>query len=181
MVVGSPGCYQSPATFYVFNGKKLKSIVTPPGAPNDSSYNVRLLVLPTGQILEDDGSSDVEVYSGGTRPYPGIAPAISSVPTTLTPGTTYTISGKHFNGYTQANFYGDDDQQATNYPLVRIVNGSTGHVFYCRTHNVSYMGIGSNKNVSTKFDVPSGIETGASTLYVIVNGIPSAGVSVTVS
>ncbi len=54
-------------------------------------------------------------------------------------------------------------------------------MFYCRTHNHSYMGIGSNKTVSTMFDVPSGIETGASTIYVVVNGIVSAGVSVTVS
>ncbi len=181
MVAASPGCYQTPATFYIFNGKKLKSIATPPNAPNDSSYNVRLLVLPTGQILEDDSSSDVEVYTGGTIPYPGIAPTISSVPSSLTPGSTYTVQGKRFNGFSQANFYGDDDQQATNYPLVRIVNNSTGHVFYCRTHNHSYMGIGSNKTVSTMFDVPSGIETGASTIYVVVNGIVSAGVSVTVS
>jgi hypothetical protein len=181
MVVASPGCYQAPATFYIFNGKKLKSIAAPPDAPNDSSYNVRLLVLPTGQILETDGSTDVEVYTGGTSPYPGIAPTVSSVSSTLAPGSTYTISGKRFNGYSQANFYGDDDQQATNFPLVRIVNKATGHVFYCRTHNHSYMGIGSNKTVTTKFDVPSGIETGASTLYVVVNGIVSAGVSVTVS
>ncbi len=181
MVTASPGCYNSPATFYIFNGKKLKNIVAPPNAPNDSSYDFRLLVLPTGQILATDGSSDVEIYTGGTIPYPGIAPTISSVPSSLTPGSTYTISGKRFNGFSQANFYGDDDQQATNYPLVRIVNNSTGHVFYCRTHNHSYMGIGSNKTVSTMFDVPSGIATGASTIYVVVNGIKSAGVSVTVS
>jgi hypothetical protein len=185
MVVASPStrsnCYQPPSTFYRFNGKKLKSIATPPNAPNDSSYNVRLLVLPTGQTMETDGSPDVEIYSGGSRPYAGIAPTISSVASTLAPGTTYTIGGKRFNGFSQANFYGDDVQEATNYPLVRIVNNSTGHVFYCKTHNHSYMGIGSSKTVSTMFDVPSGIETGASTLYVVVNGIQSAGVSVTVS
>ncbi len=181
MVVASPGCYNAPATFYVFNGKKLKSIAAPPDAPNDSSYNVRLLVLPTGQILETDGSTDVEIYSGGTRPYPGIAPSITSVPSSLSPGTTYTIHGKRFNGYSQANFYGDDVQEATNWPLVRIVNNATGHVFYCKTHNHSYMGIGSNKTVTTMFDVPSGIATGASTIYVVVNGIQSAGVSVTIS
>jgi hypothetical protein len=36
------------------------------------------------------------------------------------------------------------------------------------------------ETVSTNFDVPSGIETGASSLVVIANGIPSAPVSVTV-
>jgi len=181
MVIGSPGCYNAPATAYLFNGKTLTNIPAPPQFPNDSSYNVRLIVLPTGQIMEADGSTDVEIYTGSHKVYRGIAPSISSVPTTLAPGTTYTVSGKRFNGYTQANFYGDDDSQATNFPLVRIVNSSTGHVFYCKTHNHSYMGIGSRKTVSTKFDVPSGIETGASTLYVVVNGIQSVGISVTVS
>ncbi|MBV8345058.1 MAG: hypothetical protein JO190_08730 [Candidatus Eremiobacteraeota bacterium] len=181
MTVASPGCYNAPATAYIFNGKKLKNIAAPPNFPNDSSYMIQLLVLPTGQTMETDWSSDVEIYTGGTRPYPGIAPTISSVPSTLAPGTTYTISGKRFNGYTQANFYGDDATHATNYPLVRVVNSATGDVFYCKTHNHSYMGIGSNKTVSTMFDVPSGIETGASTIYVVVNGIVSAGVSVTIS
>ncbi len=186
MIAASPvtfgsGCYQPPSTFYRFTGRKLKSIVAPPNAPNDASYNVRLLVLPTGQIMEDDGSKDVEIYSGGTRPYPGIAPSITSVPSSLAPGTSYTVQGKRFNGFSQANFYGDDVQEATNFPLVRVVNNSTGHVFYCKTHGHSYMGIGSNKTVTTMFDVPSGIETGASTIYVVVNGIQSAGVSVTIT
>ncbi|HVR45865.1 MAG TPA: hypothetical protein VMT95_04430 [Candidatus Binatia bacterium] len=183
MIVASPGCYNAPATFYLFNGTAINSLAAPPNAPNDSSYNVRLLVLPTGQIMETDGSTDVEIYSGSAalHHHHSTAPSITSVPSSLAPGTTYTVSGRRFNGFTQANFYGDDVQEATNYPLVRIVNSSTGHVFYCKTHNHSYMGIGSSKTVSTMFDVPSGIETGASTLYVVVNGIQSAGVSVTVS
>jgi hypothetical protein len=67
-----------------------------------------------------------------------------------------------------------------NYPLVRITN-ATGHVFYPATHGHSTMGVATGaKIVSTKFDVPSGIETGASKLVVIANGIPSASVEVTV-
>jgi hypothetical protein len=31
--------------------------------------------------------------------------------------------------------YGDDSQAAANYPLVRITNDRTGHVFYSRTHD----------------------------------------------
>jgi hypothetical protein len=181
MVAGSPGLYQAPATFYIFKANKLNSIATPPNAPNDSSYNIRLLVLPTGQVMEADGSSDVEIYNGTSRVYAGIKPSISSVPSTLTHGNTYTIKGKRFNGASQANYYGDDVQEATNYPLVRIVNNSTGHVFYARTHGHSFMGVGSNRNVSTMFDVPSGIETGASMLYVVVNGIASSPASVTIN
>jgi hypothetical protein len=109
-----------------------------------------------------------------------IAPLITSVPATLVHGSTYKVVGKRFNGFSQANAYGDDDQQATNYPLVRITNNATGHVFYARTHGHSFMGIGSSASVSTMFDVPAGIETGASSLVVVANGIPSAPASVTV-
>ncbi|HYL26688.1 MAG TPA: hypothetical protein VEW74_02575 [Candidatus Nitrosotalea sp.] len=179
MVPASPGLYQSPASFYIYNGRKLTSIAGPPNEANDSSYNIRLLLLPTNQVLEDDGSGDIEIYSpgSGSNRY---APTIKSVPSTLTHGMTYKISGKLFNGMSQQNMYGDDVQQATNYPLVRITNNATGHVFYARTHDHSFMGVASMKTVSTMFDVPSGIETGASMIYVVTNGEQSNGVSVTI-
>ena len=180
MLPVSPGIYQAPAYFFIFNGKKLVSIPAPPNAANDSSYNIRLLLLPTGQVLETDGSSDVEIYTPGVRAEAKIAPIVTSVPTTLAHGSTYKIVGKRFNGFSQANAYGDDDQQATNYPLVRITNNATGHVFYARTHGHSFMGVGSSRSVSTMFDVPAGIETGASSLVVVTNGIASPAVSVTV-
>jgi len=79
-----------------------------------------------------------------------------------------------FNGPTQATAYGDDLQNATNYPLVRIVNSNSGHVFYCQTHNHSSMGVATGSAlVSTQFDVPTDIELGPSKLYVVANGIPS--------
>lgn len=181
MLPASPGLYNAPASYFIFNGKKLVGIAGPPNAPNDSSYNIRLLMLPNGQVLETDGSSDVEVYSSSRVPLARTAPAIASVPSTLTHGNTYTISGTHFNGFTQGNFYGDDAQQATNFPLVRIVNNATGDVFYARTHGHSFMGVASGKKVSTKFDVPAGIETGASMLYVIANGVASPPAAVTIN
>jgi len=176
----SPGAYNPPSLFYIFNGKSLKNFAGPPNAVNDSSYNFRLLMLPSGQVMETDYSDDVEIYTPSGNSDAGIAPQITSVPNTLTHGATYTVTGTRFNGVSQANAYGDDDQQATNYPLVRITNGATGHVFYARTHGVTSMGIGSKKSVSTMFDVPSTIDTGASTLVVVTNGIASPAVNVTV-
>jgi hypothetical protein len=179
--VGSPGVYQTPASFFIFNGKKNLTVTSPADAVNDSSYNIRTLMLPTGQVLEDDGSSDIEIYTGSKKVYPGIAPEITKVSKTLTAGGTYTLSGKRLNGFTQANFYGDDATQATNYPLVRITNSGSGAVVYARTHDHSYMGIGSKKVVSTMFDVPSTIGTGPSSLVVVANGIASKAVSVNIA
>src|ERR1700683_3038253 len=108
-------------------------------------------------------------------------PTISSSPPTVTRGSTYQISGTQFNGLSEANSFGDELEQATNYPLVRITNTGTGDVFYARTHDHSTMGVATgNKTVSTNFDVPAGMETGASSLVVVANGIPSNPVSVTV-
>ena len=100
----------------------------------------------------------------------------------MSPGVpNYLITGTQFNGLTQGAAYGDDFQDATNYPLVRIVNNATGHVSYCRTHDHSTMGVATGRTqVSTRFDVPSDVEPGASRLYVVANGIPSGPVSVIV-
>jgi hypothetical protein len=181
MLAASPGVYSTPAQFLLYTGKKkIAMLANTPQAVNDSSYNIRLLLLPNGQVLEDDGSSDIEVYTSNRSPQTSLAPKITSVTTTLAPGSTYKITGTGFNGYTQANFYGDDDQQATNFPLVRVTNSGSGHVMYLRTHGITYMGIGSTKKVSTMFDVPTGIQTGSSQLVVVTNGLVSKPVSVTI-
>ena len=108
------------------------------------------------------------------------APVITSVPSVIPHGGSYVISGYRFNGMSQASAYGDDFQSATNYPLVRITNNRTGHVFYSRTHDHSSMAVASTRLVSTHFDVPATQELGASRLEVVVNGIPSASVAVKV-
>jgi hypothetical protein len=76
--------------------------------------------------------------------------------------------------------YGDDQQAATNFPLVRITNNRTGHVFYSRTHDHTSMAVASSDLVSTHFGVPGTQEHGPSQLVVVTNGIPSAPVAVTV-
>ncbi len=136
-----------------------------------------LIVLPTGQVLV--GGS--EVYNPTGTYEAAWQPTISSVSSTLTRGTTYKISGTQFNGLSQAAAFGDEFETATNYPLVRITNNSTHHVFYAKTHDHSTMAVATGSApVSTNFDVPSTMETGASSLEVVANGIPSAPVSVTV-
>jgi hypothetical protein len=177
----SPGAYNAPTYFFEFNGSTLTQVPGPPNAPVDSSFYGRMLVLPTGQILFTDGSDDVEVYNANGGSNPAWAPAITSVASTLVHGKTYVIKGTQFNGLSQGAVYGDDAQMATNYPLVRITNNATGHVRFARTHNHSWMGVASgNKLVGTGFDVPANIETGASSLEVVANGIASGAVSVTI-
>ena len=158
---------------YEFNGTTLTPTLVGPGA---------LMTLPTGQVLVSDGTQ-VSVYTpANTRYSPRWAPQIKKVSATLVRGTTYVINGTQFNGLSQAASFGDELETATNYPLVRITNTATGHVFYARTHGHSTMGVATGKTrVSTNFDVPAAMETGPSTLAVVANGIPSKPVSVTVN
>jgi hypothetical protein len=153
---------------YIWDGNSLTQTL--------STYGC-LLVLPTGQILV--GGS--EVYNAAGTYEAGWAPTIMAAPTNVTRGSTYKISGTQFNGLSQANAFGDEYETATNYPLVRIANNSTGHVFYARTHDHSTMGVATgSKIVSTYVDIPATMETGASTAVVVANGIPSAPVAITV-
>lgn len=137
-----------------------------------------LMNLPTGEVL----IAGSYVYQPTGKYKASWAPKITNFPASVTRGQTYAISGKQFNGITQGASLGDEFDSHTNYPLVRITNTATGHVFYARTHDHSTMGVATGrKKVSTNFDVPAGMETGASTLEVVANGIPSKSVAVTVN
>jgi hypothetical protein len=182
IVMASPGFGGTPATFYDWNGKSVMKIAGPPNASQDSSFYGHFLVLPTGQLLFSDFSSDVEVFTSKGTYKAAWQPTITSVPATLTHGQTYTVEGTQFNGLSQGAAYGDDFQDATNFGLVRITNNATKHVFYAKTHDPSTMAVNTRtKPVSTSFDVPAVIETGASSLEVVANGIPSAPAAVTVN
>ena len=155
--------------FYEFNGSTF--------VPTLFSNGGSLLVLPTGQILV----GGAEVYNSTGTYLASWQPVITSVPSTITRGQSYLISGVLFNGLSQANAFGDEYQTNTNYPLVRITNIATGHIFYAKTHDHSSMAVASRTPVSTHFDVPPGMETGASTLVVVANGIPSIAANITVN
>jgi hypothetical protein len=137
-----------------------------------------MLLLPTGQILLTDFSVDIELYnpnisSKDLKFQRRIAPVVLSTPVLLTRGKSYQIDGTGFNGVTQGAAYGDDVQAATNFPLVRIRNLRTSHVFYSRTHDHSSMAVASDAIVSTHFNVSRVQESGPSVLEVVANGIAS--------
>jgi|KBSMisStandDraft_5_1062788.scaffolds.fasta_scaffold82346_1 hypothetical protein len=163
LVVGTSG------NLYEFDGTSLI---------RQSGFGGSLTNLPTGEVLLN-GSA---VYQEAGKYKAAWAPTISDFPASVTRGQTYKISGTQFNGVSQGSSFGDEFDSHSNYPLLRITNNSTGHVFYARTHGHSTMGVQTGKKtVSTNFDVPSGMETGASKLEVVGNGIPSQPVSITVN
>ena len=175
------GYADPPVGFLEFNGTTWTAEPTIPNSAADTSSSINLLVLPSGQILSTDGTADIEIYTPDTMQHSASwEPVINKAPVKVTPGQTYRLAGIRFNGMSQASSFGDEDQNATNYPLVRITNIATGHVFYNRTHDHSSMAVASPNKVTTNFDVPAAQETGPSTLVVVANGIASQPVNVTV-
>jgi hypothetical protein len=180
LMMTSPTVFDIGARFFEWDGSGLTEVAPAPNAANDSSFYGNFLVLPTGQILFTDFYF-VSVYTPSGTYDQAWQPRIQSAPTKVKAGGSYAISGYLFNGMSEGAAYGDDQQSATNYPLVRITNNRTGHVFYSRTHGHSSRAIASTDLVSTQFDVPTNEEKGPSQLVVIANGIPSAPVAVTVN
>jgi hypothetical protein len=178
----SPGVFKNGSKFFEFNGSSLTPVPAVPNARKVPSYEGRMLVLPTGQVLFTDGATDVEIYTAAGTFQNTWRPTISSFPSQVSSGSlNNSISGTQLNGLSQGAAYGDDAQSATNYPLVRITNNATHHVFYARTHGHSTMGVATGSTlVSTLFDVPAAIESGLSQLEVVANGIPSNPVTITV-
>lgn len=181
LMMASPGVFNTPSVFLEWDGRNLREIAGPPNAAIDSSFYGNMLVLPTGQILLTDFSNDIEIYTprSGEQESEG-NPRIFAAPSQVRRGSTYRLVGRGFNGVSQGAAYGDDAQAATNYPLVRITNNRTGHVFYARTHDHSSMAVASDETVSTNFDVSNAQESGASVLEVVVNGHASQKLPVTV-
>lgn len=187
-MVASPGYGSVPSHFWEWSinakGKVTTTQVSDPTqAPNTSDFESNMLLLPTGQVLWDNSQTtpnEVAIYTPVGAPKAAWRPTVSSVAATLTIGSTANaISGKNFNGFDLGGVYGDDAQQATNFPLVRFTNNSTGDVCFGRSYDFSTMGVWTTGTTNAVFDIPATCEAGASKLQVIVNGIASAAVKVT--
>ncbi|HEX4080101.1 MAG TPA: hypothetical protein VHX61_14650 [Rhizomicrobium sp.] len=186
LVEASPGYGATPAHFWEVSistkGKVAATQVNDTTeSPHSSDFTGNLIPLPTGQVLWDDSqySTEVSVYTPKGKAKKSWLPAVSSVSSTLTVGSTgNAISGTNFNGFDLGGAYGDDAQAATNFPLVRITNTKSGDVCFGRSYDFSTMGVWTSGSTSAVFDIPSSCQTGASTLQVIVNGIASAAVAV---
>jgi hypothetical protein len=161
----------------------VKQVNEPTTAPDQASYEGRLLMLPTGQAFWTSDVGDIEIYTPKGHAKASWQPTVTSVPASLTRGSKGNkVQGTLFNGLTEGGYYGDDAQMATNFPLVRITNTGAGTVCYARTHDFSSRGVSQvGQAGSAQFDVPNTCATGASTLEVVVNGIASVPTAVTVN
>lgn len=175
--VGGAG-YTGPTKMYVYDPV---SNLMSPGTPvfDGAVYTARLLPLPNGQVLLSTGDQGY-LY---TPPAGGSAwaPAITGVTASDTTPGAYTLTGTNLHGFSEGAAYGDDAEMSSNFPIVRFECAAGASVSYGRTFGwaPAVVGLGSSSQ-TTQFSVPSGA-SGACSLVVEANGIPSAGVPVTVT
>jgi len=107
---------------------------------------------------------------------------VSSVSSTsVTPKTSFTVTGTQLAGLTQGTNWGDESMNATNYPIFRIVNDATKVVSYAMVTNVSSTSIAPNAPATLDFTVDTTIQNGSSKLYVVASGVSSTGTAVTIT
>lgn len=180
----SPCVFNAPIAMMLYNSqtRTLSPVANVLNAANDSTYYTRMLVLPNGQVLFNDGSPRLEVYTAGGTADPAWAPSIATISSqTLSPGGSASLSGYQLAGLDQGAAYGDDAQQNTNFPLVRIQNQRTGVVTYARTSRWSSVSVAPGAYSSTRFTLPASTPAGRSTLEVVANGIASQPVVVRIN
>jgi hypothetical protein len=170
--------WAKPTSFFeydpVFNSFNPVAGPTGPTMNVESFRNV-MLALPDGTVLYSHMDNQLYVYQPSGAPLSAGKPAIASV--TWNPDGTLHITGTLFNGISEGAAYGDDAQMNSNFPLVRLTDGS-GDVLYARTFNWSSTGVQTGtRPVSTECSLPPFFGQGAYSLQVVANGISSDPVS----
>ncbi len=173
--------FPPPTSFFEFDylSNTFTHINTPFGGTsvNMSCYITNMTALPDGNVLySTQGLSQYYLYTPGTGPLAAGKPVISSYAQASC--TAFNIAGTQFNGISQGASYGDDWQMATNYPVIRLTNGS--NVYYCRTFNWNSTGVQRGLQPdNVQFTLPAGLPDATYSLVVTANGIASDPVSLT--
>ena len=175
----SNGAYSFPEASYIYEynptapSNSAFTEITPSGISGVNAYALNMVVLPTGQVLMSDEGAGFQIYTEdqATGPQAAWQPTITSI-TTNTDGSLL-LSGTQLNGLSEGSSYGDDNQSATNYPIVQVTD-SSGHIAYARTFNWSTTQVATGStSESTDFTLPTGDGPGTYTISVIANGIAS--------
>ena len=135
------------------------------------SFSTTMLVLPSGQVMLTNFTRDPAIYTPVGSPNDAWRPTISRI--TIDGNNTFTLTGTQLNGLSEGASYGDDNEMASNFPIVQLTDPS-GNVFYARTFNWSNTGVATgNLPVTVQFSLPPGLAPGPFGVTVIANGIAS--------
>jgi hypothetical protein len=174
------GVFSSPTELFDFDPQEgTISPVSPPlndpNLPTFAAFVTRMLVLPNGQVLFNDGLGNrLYAYTPAGSTNPAYLPVIEKVESGE--DGVFTLTGKQLNGPSDASAYGDDSQSNENFPVIRLQN-SSGLVFYCRSKDWTSTSVGSIPHESVKFTLNPAVTPGAYQLVVSAGGVSSSPVA----
>ena len=120
-----------------------------PNLPTFAAFVTRMLVLPNGQVLFNDGlGNQLYAYTPRGSANHAYLPVIERVQ--RGEDGVFTLTGRQLNGPSDASAYGDDAQSNENFPVIRLQN-SSGLVFYCRSTDWTSTDVGNIPHESVKF------------------------------
>jgi Kelch motif len=167
--------YCGPTYFFVYDYKsnKITAIDAPGGGASNpnTSFVMDMLDLPDGSILTEIGGTQLYTFKPVGLVAPINKPVISAV--TANGDGSYHVTGTGFNGISGGADYGDENQNATNYPIAKLL-AQNGSVYYARTYNWSSTGVATGSlPVSTEMTLPVGLPKGTYRLSISANGLSS--------
>lgn len=168
---GPAAAYAPPARFFEYNpfSNTLSSVTGPTGATlNVDPFEICMLDLPDGSVLVSQQGAALYVYQPAGAPLAAGRPTILTISTNL--DGSYHLTGTLLNGISEGAAYGDDEQMASNYPLIQVTDAA-GHVFYGRTFNIASTAVMTGSQVqNVDFAAPPGLLAGTNAIRVVANG-----------
>jgi len=171
------GVFSSPTELFDFDPQEgTISPVSPPlndpNLPTFPAFVTRMLVLPNGQVLFNDGLGNrLYAYTPRGSTNPAYLPVIEDVE--RGENGVFTLTGRQLNGPSDASAYVDDSQSNENFPIVRLQD-SNGLVFYCRSRDWTSTNVGSIPHESVKFTLNPAVTPGVYQLIVSAGGVSSS-------
>jgi hypothetical protein len=169
------GTFSNPTELFEFDPLRnsihqITSALPDTNLPFEGSYPTRMLILPTGQLLFSDSSSQLWVYTSEEAASPFLRPFITDV--NYLGNDKFRLSGLQLDGQSSGAAYGDDDQMDSNYPIIRMLD-SHGNVLYARTSNWSKIAVGEDGIETVDFTPNPEVTPGNYWLIVSGAGISS--------
>jgi hypothetical protein len=165
------GGYSFPQASYVYEFDPTTNTFTentPAGLTNENAFELNMAALPTGDVLMGNEAGSMQIYSPDGSALSSQQPSISDITRF---SNSFQLTGTRLTGMSEGAAYGDDNEMASNYPIVRYID-LNGNLTRGRTFNWSNTGVQTGSTPeSTQFTLPSSIGPGVYLAQVAVNGL----------
>ena len=171
------GTFSGPTQLFDFDPATKTVGPVSPAFPNasaltGSAFTMTMLTLPTGQILFQNGSTSLWVYTPDGAAPTASQPVVNKV--AYDGAGKFTLTGKQLDGVSAGASYGDDNAMDDNYPIVHLTaTDGSGKVYYGRTTNWSKVSVADTTSQTVDFTLHSGTPAGIYQIVVSGAGVQS--------